>query len=129
MVHVNRMLEDKNMRMRFAGHACAIGPESINMALSQQRAETFRESFVQHIKTRYPATYQRIMERLDAAVGYGETRPLMLEYLNGSRELIGDHEKPLGRKLNRRLEIEFYYPAKMGPGLSEANELGQRLRR
>jgi len=123
MVHVTRMLEDKNMRMRFAGHACAIGPEPVNMLLSKQRAEAFRESFVRHIKTRYPETYPRIMERLDAAVGYGETRPLMLEYLNGSRQLIGDHEKPLGRKLNRRLEIEFYYPAKMTPGLSKANEI------
>jgi outer membrane protein OmpA-like peptidoglycan-associated protein len=110
MVHVNRMLEDKNMRMRFAGHACAIGSEPINMRLSKQRAEAFREGFVRHIKTRYPETYQRIMARLDAAVGYGETRPLRLEYLNGDRILIGDHEKPLGRKLNRRLEIEFYYP-------------------
>ena len=122
MVHVNRMLEDKNMRMRFAGHACAIGPEPVNMLLSKQRAEAFRQSFVQHIKTRYPETYRRIMERLDAAVGYGETQPLTLEYLNGARQLIGDHEKPLGRKLNRRLEIEFYYPAKMVPDLSQARE-------
>ncbi len=120
MVHVNRMLEDKNMRMRFAGHACAIGPEPINMALSKQRAETFRESFVQHIKTRYPETYRRIMERLDGAIGYGETQPLRLEYLNGTRQLIGDHEKPLGRKLNRRLEIEFYYPKEMLSRFSDA---------
>lgn len=129
MVHVNRMLEDKNMRMRFAGHACAIGSEPVNMLLSKQRAETFRQSFVQHIKTRYPETYQRIMERLDAAVGYGETRPLMLEYLNGDRQLIGDHNKPLGRKLNRRLEIEFYYPAKMTPGLSDAGKNDNRVTR
>ncbi len=129
MVHVNRMLEDKNMRMRFAGHACAIGPEPVNMLLSKQRAETFRQSFVQHIKTRYPEAYQRIMARLDAAVGYGETRPLMLEYLNGDRQLIGDHNKPLGRKLNRRLEIEFYYPVKMTPGLSEAGEVDNRVTR
>ncbi len=121
MVYVNRMLEDKNMRMRFAGHACAIGPEPVNMLLSKQRAEKFREGFVQHLKTRYPETYERIMERLDATVGYGETRPLMLQYLNGERRLIGDHEKPLGRKLNRRLEIEFYYPKEKSSSFSAAN--------
>jgi outer membrane protein OmpA-like peptidoglycan-associated protein len=125
MVHVNRMLEDKNMRMRFAGHACAIGPEPVNMLLSKQRAEAFREGFVRHIKTRYPETYERIMERLDAAVGYGETRPLTLEYINGERRLLGDHEKPLGRKLNRRLEIEFYYPKEKSSNFSDARRQPQ----
>jgi hypothetical protein len=24
--------------------------------------------------------------------------------------MIGDNQKPLGRKLNRRLEFEFYFP-------------------
>jgi outer membrane protein OmpA-like peptidoglycan-associated protein len=121
MQHVNRMLEDKNMRMRFAGHACAIGPEPVNMKLSKQRAEAFREGFVQHIKAKYPESFEKIMQRLDPAVGYGETQPLTIEYLNGERVLIGDNEKPLGRKLNRRLEIEFYYPEATASRLGKTN--------
>jgi outer membrane protein OmpA-like peptidoglycan-associated protein len=100
MAHVNRMLEDKNMRMRFAGHACAIGPEPVNKHLSEERAKTFREGFLRHIQANYPQA---------------------IEHLNGDRKMIGDNETPLGRKLNRRLEIEFYYPKEKSPSFSEAS--------
>jgi hypothetical protein len=119
MAHVNRMLEDKNMRMRFAGHACAIGPDPVNKRLSEERAKTFREGFLRHLQANYPQAYDKIVQRLDPAVGYGESQPLTIEYLNGDRKMIGDNEKPLGRKLNRRLEIEFHYPEKISPSLSE----------
>ena len=113
MEHVNRMLEDKNMRMRFAGYACAIGPDHVNMKLSQQRADTFQVYFLRHIKKLSPANYEKIRKRVDSkAVGFGESKPMAIEYLNGERRVIGNNEKPLGRKLNRRLEIEFYYPEK-----------------
>ena len=122
MEHVNRLLEDKNMRMRFAGHACAIGPDYVNMKLSQQRADTFRVYFLRQIKKNYPENFEKIQARLDAkAQGFGESRPMMIEYVDGTRKMIGDNEKPLGRKLNRRLEIEFYYPERPSPRLSEAN--------
>ena len=47
-------------------------------------------------------------ERLDRALGYGEDKPLTIERLNGEQILIGDNDKALGRKLNRRLEISFH---------------------
>lgn len=122
MEHVNRMLQDQNMRMRFAGHACAIGPDYVNMHLSQQRADSFRVYFLRQIKRNYPENYEKIQARLDAkAQGFGESRPMLIEYVDGARKMIGDNEKPLGRKLNRRLEIEFYYPEKASPRLSDAN--------
>ena len=122
MGHVNNMLADKYMRMRFAGHACAIGPNAVNERLSDDRAKTFREGFLQHIQKNYPQSYAQIMQRLDQeAVGHGEAQPMDIKYLNGAKKTIGDNEKPLGRKLNRRLEIEFYYPVKPAPRLSEAS--------
>lgn len=110
LVHINRLLADPDMRMRFSGHACAIGPEAVNQRLSEQRAKTFRENFLLNLKTKYPQMHDKILLRLDQAVGYGETRPLRLERLNGALLMMGDNQEPLGRKLNRRLEIEFYYP-------------------
>ncbi len=110
LVHINRMLAAPDMRMRFSGHACAIGPEPVNLRLSQQRAEAFHQGFLRQIKARYPQVYEKLLSRLDPAKGFGETRPLSIERLNGARLMIGDNQKPLGRKLNRRLEIEFYYP-------------------
>jgi outer membrane protein OmpA-like peptidoglycan-associated protein len=112
LVHLNRMLAAPDMRMRFSGHACAIGPEPVNLRLSQQRAEAFHQGFLRQIKARYPQVYEKLLSRLDAAKGFGETSPLSIERLNGARLMIGDTQKPLGRKLNRRLEIEFYYPQK-----------------
>lgn len=112
LVHINRMLAAPDMRMRFSGHACAIGPEPVNLRLSQQRAEAFHQGFLRQIKARYPQVYEKLLSRLDAAKGFGETSPLSIERLNGARLMIGDNQKPLGRKLNRRLEIEFYYPQK-----------------
>jgi outer membrane protein OmpA-like peptidoglycan-associated protein len=112
LVHINRMLAAPDMRMRFSGHACAIGPEPVNLRLSQQRAEAFHQGFLRQIKARYPQVYEKLLPRLDPAKGFGETSPLSIERLNGARLMIGDNQKPLGRKLNRRLEIEFYYPQK-----------------
>jgi outer membrane protein OmpA-like peptidoglycan-associated protein len=112
LVHINRLLADPDMRMRFSGHACAIGPDAVNQRLSEQRAKAFREKFLLNLKTKYPQMHDKILLRLDQAVGYGETRPLRLERFNGALLMMGDNQEPLGRKLNRRLEIEFYYPQK-----------------
>jgi outer membrane protein OmpA-like peptidoglycan-associated protein len=112
LVHISRMLADPDMRMRFSGHACAIGPEPVNQRLSQQRAEAFHQGFLRYVKARFPHVYEKLLSRLDPAKGFGEIHPLSIEYLNGARLMIGDNQKPLGRKLNRRLEIEFYYPQK-----------------
>lgn len=110
--HVQFMLSEPTMRMRLSGHACKIGPEPINQRLSQQRAEAFQKGFLQHAKERYPHTYEKILQRLVSVKGFGETRPLGIEHLKGGVVEYGNNEMPLGRKLNRRIEVEFYYPEK-----------------
>jgi outer membrane protein OmpA-like peptidoglycan-associated protein len=110
--HVKFMLTEPRMRMRLSGHACAIGPEAINLRLSQQRAEAFRRGFLQHAQDRYPDTYETILQRLVEVKGFGETKPLGIDHLKGDVVIKGDNQTPLGRKLNRRIEVEFYYPEK-----------------
>lgn len=117
--YLDQMLNDPDVRMRFSGHACAIGSEEINMRLSQQRAQAFQQTFLARIKEHYPQSYNKIIERLDGAVGRGEARPMGIAYLSGSMVVLGDNESPLGRKLNRRLEIEFYYPTKRAKTLTD----------
>lgn len=117
--YLDQMLNDPDVRMRFSGHACAIGSQEINMRLSQQRAQAFQQTFLARIKEHYPQSYNKIIERLDGAVGRGEARPMGIAYLSGSMVVLGDNESPLGRKLNRRLEIEFYYPTKRAKTLTD----------
>lgn len=117
--YLDQMLNDPDVRMRFSGHACAIGSEEINMRLSQQRAQAFQQTFLKRIKAHYPQTYKKIVQRLDGAVGRGESRPMGMVYLSGNTMILGDNESPLGRKLNRRLEIEFYYPTKQSRTLTD----------
>ena len=89
------------------------------MRLSQQRAQAFQLTFLKRIQEHYPQAYQKIIERLDGAIGRGESRPMGIAYLSGSTVILGDNESPLGRKLNRRLEIEFYYPTKRANTLTD----------
>ena len=105
---INRMLRDKTMRMRFIGHACAVGPKSVNLRLSRRRARVFRERFLKRVNSQHPEAYKQIFQRLDKAVGFGEEHPLGVVRTSGDFFLIGDNDSPLGRKLNRRIEISFY---------------------
>ena len=97
-----------NMRLRFEGHACAIGPASINQRLSEERAKAFLKGFLNYIKTEHSEDYKEFSYRVDPAVGYGESTPLQIEKSNGEVILIGDNDIPIGRKFNRRIEIVFY---------------------
>ncbi len=108
--HVTRMLEDENMRMRFVGHACAIGPSWVNQRLSERRAETFQDRFLDYVKKNYPESYDKILQRLDPPIGRGENVPLFIQHASGRIIVLGDNHSPLGRKLNRRIEIDFYSP-------------------
>ncbi len=108
--HVTRMLEDENMRMRFVGHACAIGPRWVNQRLSERRAERFQNRFLDYVKENYPESYDRILQRLDPPIGRGENVPLFIQHASGRIIILGDNNSPLGRKLNRRIEIDFYSP-------------------
>jgi len=108
--YVRQMLEDKNMRMRFVGHACAIGPTWVNQALSEKRAMRFQNKFLQYVRDNYPGAYERILARLDAPIGLGETAPLSIRRTTGEVIILGDNNKPLGRQLNRHIAIDFYSP-------------------
>ena len=96
-----------NMRMRFEGHACAIGPESVNQRLSEKRAKAFHQSFLTFIKNEHPQDFSELSSRLDLAIGYGESQPLHIEK-SDKVILIGDNNIPIGRKFNRRIEIVIY---------------------
>ena len=103
-----QFLDNSNWRFRFTGHACAVGPSSINKRLSRQRVARFDKSFQKFLKTDHPNFYQQINERFDKPTGYGESKPLAVEYLSGEMIIIGNNDTPIGRKLNRRIELEFY---------------------
>lgn len=109
--HVNRMLEDDNIRMRFIGHACATGPEDVNMRLSRARAVAFERRFIEYVKKNYPDSYAKIRSRIDAPIGLGEAKPIAMERIDGSEIVLGDNNSPIGRKINRSIEVKFYMPS------------------
>ena len=100
--------KDKNKRLRFIGHGCAVGPEAINKSLSKKRAKMFHDKFLKDVKDRYPDLYDKIKQRMDPPDGHGESEPLSFKSQNGAIVVLGDNETPLGRQLNRRVLILFY---------------------
>ncbi|MBN1996753.1 PorV/PorQ family protein [candidate division KSB1 bacterium] len=101
------LFRNPKMRIRFVGHACATGPEAVNKRLSLQRARDFHKGFLQFLKIQHPEDYDGIMERLDEPDGFGEGQPLSITRYSGDVVLFGDNDDPIGRKLNRRIEIVF----------------------
>lgn len=108
--HINFMLTQPDMRMRFSGHACAIGPEAINLRLSQRRAEDFQHDFLRYAQGQYSGAFQQIAARTGEPKGHGIQQPMKLNLRSGASDIRGLNETPLARKLNRRIEVEFYYP-------------------
>ncbi len=108
--HINYMLAQPDMRMRFSGHACAIGPEAINLRLSQRRAEEFQHGFLRYAQGQYPGAFQQIAARTGEPKGFGIRQPMALNRRSGAADIRDLNETPLARKLNRRIEVEFYYP-------------------
>ncbi|MEK7729269.1 MAG: hypothetical protein AAB354_12715, partial [candidate division KSB1 bacterium] len=108
--HINYMLLQPDMRMRFSGHACAIGPADINLRLSQRRAEDFQQGFLRYAQGQYPEAFQQIAARTGEPKGFGETLPMALNRRNCGEDIPACNQTPLERKLNRRIEVEFYYP-------------------
>jgi len=107
---LSQMLHDKSLRVRFIGHACSIGSTAINEKLSHLRAAKFRERFLEEIRQRMPESYTELQDRVDLAVGLGETVPLRVDKDVSTRVLLGNNRSPLGRVLNRRIEVTFYTP-------------------
>jgi hypothetical protein len=102
------LLKDDKTRMRFVGHGCAIGPESVNQALSEQRARVFHQKFLADVKQKYPELYEDIKKRIDPPIGLGENEPFAFKSHDGKTVLLGDNETPIGRQLNRRVMVHFY---------------------
>jgi outer membrane protein OmpA-like peptidoglycan-associated protein len=102
------MLENPGFRLRFEGHACAIGSTNINERLSFQRAQRFTVAFLERVKAAFPKHYEVIKSRIDPPVGYGEREPLSMRLKGRGSMLIGDNNLPVGRYLNRRIMVLLY---------------------
>jgi outer membrane protein OmpA-like peptidoglycan-associated protein len=102
---VKNVSTEPEMRVRFEGHSCAIGPEAVNRDLSRRRAERFCTEFKHQLKIQDGEMLSKMIERIDQPVGWGESRPLIL---NAKKQTNADDESAIGRKLNRRIEIVFY---------------------
>ena len=70
-----------------SGHTDAIGSDSYNQTLSENRANSVVDALV-----------KRGVTTSLSATGYGESRPVAPNELNGK-------DNPAGRQLNRRVEI------------------------
>ncbi len=108
MIIASELVANPNMRVRFEGHACAIGPEAVNEKLSIDRATRFVDAFLVRIKENYREAYNSIVSRIDPPVGYGETQPLSLAIKGQGEVLLGDNQTPVGRYLNRRIMVLLY---------------------
>jgi outer membrane protein OmpA-like peptidoglycan-associated protein len=102
------LLDDENARLRFIGHACAIGPEDVNQRLSKKRAELFQQTFLAEVQKIYPDLYDEIVKRLDKPEAFGESKPFWFLGNDGETVVIGDNETPTGRQMNRRVIALFY---------------------
>jgi hypothetical protein len=105
---VRIMQENPKLRMRFYGHGCAIGPASINQPLSQNRAFSFQNKFLEAVKGLDANAYPNIKSRNDTPEGRGEADPFTFKTADGRNVLLGDNQTPLGRLLNRRVMIYIY---------------------
>jgi hypothetical protein len=102
------MIDNPKMRLRFEGHACAIGPARINERLSIQRAADFTSKFLERVKARFPAQYDDLRKRIAAPVGMGSSEPLVVQLKGVGRVLLGDNRTPTGRYMNRRIAVLLY---------------------
>jgi len=84
-----------DMRVRFEGHACTIGPEGVNKRLSERRAKAFHSGFLEYLRNEHPEDFDTFSARMDQAVGYGESLPLQIKKTNGEVILIGKNNSPI----------------------------------
>ena len=102
------LVQNPTMRVRFEGHACAIGPNKVNDRLSYRRAQLFTRAFKKRVKEIYPNNYRKAWQRIDPPVGFGERVPLMVKIKGRGKVLLGDNNSPIGRYLNRRIMVLLY---------------------
>lgn len=77
--------EDKDLSLEIQGHTDTTGPRSLNMALSDNRAQSVKEYLIEK--------YEISPERLTSK-GFGPTQP------------VASNETRDGRKKNRRVDIK-----------------------
>jgi outer membrane protein OmpA-like peptidoglycan-associated protein len=83
------LLENPKIRIQVSGHTDAVGDESYNLRLSRARAEAVVNYLVS----------KGVSSNRLKAVGFGQTKPI-------ARNINKDgSDNPLGRQLNRRIEI------------------------
>jgi outer membrane protein OmpA-like peptidoglycan-associated protein len=104
----SEMIGNPGMRLRFEGHACAIGPDKVNERLSTRRAADFTQKFLERVKAKYPQNYENIRRRIAEPMGAGEREPLILKLKGIGEVLMGDNRTPTGRYLNRRIAVLLY---------------------
>ncbi len=102
------LVQNPGMRVRFEGHACAIGPDKVNDRLSYQRAKLFTMAFKNRLKAAYPNIYRKAWRHIDPPVGFGERVPLRIKIKGQGSVLLGDNNSPIGRYLNRRIMVLLY---------------------
>jgi outer membrane protein OmpA-like peptidoglycan-associated protein len=102
------LIQNPDMRIRFEGHACAIGSDEVNRSLSQGRAHAFTEAFKDRVRRGFPEAYRDVWQRIDTPVGYGENVPLLIRARGQGDLLLGNNESPVGRYLNRRIMVLLY---------------------
>jgi hypothetical protein len=105
---IGEMISNPDMRLRFEGHACAIGPARINERLSYQRASDFTQKVLERVKARFPGQYEDIRRRISEPVGLGNREPLALQLKGTGQVLLGDNRTPTGRYMNRRIAVLLY---------------------
>jgi len=102
------LVANRDMRLRFEGHACKIGPVDVNQRLSYSRSQRFTEAFKERLRQAYPNHYQEAWGRVDPPVGYGESVPMILRLGTRREVMLGDNRFPEGRYLNRRTIVSLY---------------------
>ncbi len=102
------LFQSPEVRLKIEGHCCKIDPYGVNEKLADDRAGRFYADFLDWVQQNHPADYNDIKSRIDDPVGYSDRVPLGIQYLDGTFSTFGDNNLPIGRKLNRRIEINFY---------------------
>lgn len=106
-----KYFSDPSVRLRFDGHACAIGRAAYNLKLSERRAATLKQNYENYLGQKQASASQNIKSKLKKSVdGYGEENAFEIVKVQKPNKVIGDNELPIGRKYNRRIEIIYYVP-------------------